>query len=171
LRNWLSVRGSFNHQWLANNYLNQLGYWVSAMNAEGDDPTFVEDFVNDTLNQWNHRSIEAQWVVDNMVDALSPIRLFDAEPLSRIPQEIREPVAKACHLLWLQRTEVPRERAINAKNQVDLKYARLVACLSKRSRPLTQKSAKKCFPLAVEFEAACEELKKAFEELPKIEYW
>lgn len=168
---WQFRRGGFNHQWLANNYLNQLRYWVSEMECGGDDPLFESGFLNDTLKQWCHRSNEAQWIVENAAEALSPSRLFGEVPLNRIPADIREPVAEACHLLWLGRTSAPRQRAELAKINVDSAFEKLMSCLKGCRVPLTQKSTKNCLPLALEFEAACKELNKALEELPKIEYW
>ncbi len=170
---WGIRRGSFNHQWLTNNYLNQLRYWVSEMEAGGDeaDVEFEEKFVNKTLRQWEHRSVEAAWIVANAVENLSPKHLFEQLPLCRIPAKVREPVAEACHLLWLQRTEEVRLRTKMAKRNVDLTYRRLMTCLSHCSVPLTAASASRCTPMAVKFEAACNELKEALEILPKCEHW
>jgi len=168
---WATLRQSLNHQWLANNYLNQLRYWVSEMEADGEDPLFDADFINDTLTQWCHRTTDAQWIVDHASDAISPARLFEKDPFIRIPQEIREPVAEACHLLWLERTKETLQRAKDAKKAVDINYDSLRECLDSCPVPRTQKSTKRCLPLALRFEAACKELNKALEDLPKIEYW
>lgn len=171
--NWKCRRGAFNHQWLTNNYLNHLRYWVSEMESGSDhvDVEFEEKFVTKILKQWEHRGEEAAWIVDNAVEYLSPKRLFEQLPLCRIPAEIREPVSEACHYLWLQRTVEIRTRSERAKRRVDLTYRRLMKCLSQCSVPLTAASANRCTPLAVKFEAACNELKSALEELPKCAYW
>ncbi|AMV35342.1 hypothetical protein VN12_24665 [Pirellula sp. SH-Sr6A] len=170
---WRECRSSFCHQWLTNNYLNQLRYWVSEMEATDDDGDvdFEEKFVNKTLKQWEHRSIEAAWIVDNAVENISPKHLFEQMPLCQIPAEVREPVADACHQLWLQRTAKVRLRAEKAKRQVDLTYRRLIKCLSHCSVPLTAASTRRCTPLAIKFEAACNELKEALEILPKCAHW
>lgn len=168
---WHVRRSEFNHQWLANNYLNQLRYWVAEMEDGDGDFAFEEKFVNKTLKQWEFRSVEAAWIIDNAVAKISPKQLFERMPLCRIPAEVREPVAEACHQLWLQRTSIVRLRAGKAKRQVDLTYRRLIKCLSHCSVPLTAASARRCTPLAIKFEAACNELKEALEILPKCAHW
>lgn len=170
---WLVKRRAFNHSWLSNNYLNQLRYWVSEMEATEDegDVAFGEKFVNKTLKQWEHRSVEAEWLVNNFVKNLSPKNLFEQMPLCRIPHEVREPIAEACHCLWLQRTAEVRQRTERAKRQVDLTYRRLIECLLHCPTPLTVISARRCTPLALRFEAACNELKEALEILPKCSLW
>lgn len=170
---WSIHRGEFNHQWLANNYLNQLRYWVSEMTSgvNGGDIEFEEKFVKKTLRQWEHRSEQAAAIIENAVEHLSPRRLFDQFPLCQIPADVREPMSEACHQLWLQRTVEIRQRAEKAKRQVDQNYNRLITCLSQCSVPLTTVSSQNCTPLAIKFEAACKELKAVLEILPKCAYW
>lgn len=167
-KNWHAFRGGFNHRWLANNYLNHLRYWVSEMEAGGEDGDveFGTRFVNNILKQWEHRSKEAAWIIEHAQTALSPKTLFEQFPLCRIPEDIREPVSEACHHLWLQRTEKLRKRAFDAKEVVDRAYCDLMKCLTNCAVPLTARSASHCTPLAVAFESACKELNAAFEALP-----
>lgn len=167
---WHSRRGDFNHQWLSNQYLTQLRYWVEMISKDsrGLDQEFEEEFLSTTLMQWERKSAVAHELADELECELSPRKLFAQAPLNRIPEDIALEMAAICHQLWLARTEKARRQLAEAIDRADRTYRGLKQCLSKRPVPLAPDASRLCTPLAQQFLQACQNLKSVFENLPKL---
>lgn len=170
---WFGRRGDFNHQWLSNNYLLQLRVWIADLESgdEQTDSRFEGKFIKHILPQWEERATEARKIVDEAESSLSPAKLFCRPPLHRLPTNIREPLAGACHQLWMVRTQDFRDRASRAVKEVDVAYKQLSHALAWCPIPLTPESTQHCLPLAKQFEQTCKELKAVMEVLPRIAKW
>ncbi len=167
---WQSRRGEFNHQWLSNQYLTQLKFWVSNLTADVQDrvPDFEVEFVSCVLPQWERKSAEAHRVIDEVQMELSPRKLFKMPPLCRAPHTLITEISELCHDMWMTRTLRERINAKSAVNCVDNCYERLKRIIDGIKLPLSAESIKLCAPFAVDFLKSCESLKSTLESLPSL---
>ena len=81
---WIRRRNRFNHDWLRNVYLLHLGHYLNILDDLIEDREFESHFTGKLLSEWLARRQEALDLVADFVRDMSPSRLFNETPLSKL---------------------------------------------------------------------------------------
>lgn len=95
---WLMRRGRVNHDCLQNDIIMAL----NAFFQEIEDNGFESDItgIRSALDSWGKLRGEAERLVSNFQQHMSPRNLFDSSPLDQCSDETKEWLGDVVHLLW-----------------------------------------------------------------------
>jgi hypothetical protein len=128
LDEWQRRRSEFNHDWFKPKYLIALQSFLERLQAEDlGSITRLREFVEMDFPVWGKCSTDAWWLIQHFEQEMSPVGLFNTEPLSRCGGETKEWLAPLIHALWLERRAVRQSlaRAEILLNRVDEGFAML----------------------------------------------
>jgi len=165
---WQRRRTAFNHDWLKNVYVPALEKWLNLLDDEIEDKVFEQAFVAGVLPAWGRHQEEAQALVGDFENALSPRRLFDLPPLARCGAGTKSWLGDVMHGLWHHRSHVRDllRAAEEASDKVESSYRYLQQELEGSA---TTKSAEALRPLKPQFESlvdGCSDLAQAISKFP-----
>jgi hypothetical protein len=100
---WQMTRSAFNHDWLKNRYLNNLGGFIALLESENPDMDHLEEFLALDFIQWEEKSQKVEWLIRSFETEMSPATLFNYEPLKRMEKHCHAWLKKWVHALWLSR--------------------------------------------------------------------
>lgn len=103
---WQKRRSSFNHNWLQNKYIPALGKWQNLLSGKVKDSQTGADFSSVILSEWESHCNEARKLVDDYTAEMSPVQLFDCEPLIRCGERLKCWLRPVIHELWKVRHSV-----------------------------------------------------------------
>jgi hypothetical protein len=167
-REWQRRRAEFNHDWLKNQYLQDLGRWNRLLADEIDDPRFERRFVAEVLPTWEKQERVVTALVREFEGEMSPRVLFERSPLSDCNSSTQNWLPDLMHSLWLARYPV-RAWLSNARRILeDACIAYSTLCSNLATYP-DRRSVEKLRPLRPDFErfrSACHDLASAIEKFP-----
>ena len=98
---WQHQRSRFNHDWLKNSFIIQLGALWNLARAKRDiDVEFVEACL-DTLREWREHRLESRKLIEAFRVEESPQALFSIPPLSNCDEETQSWLPDFIHQHWL----------------------------------------------------------------------
>ncbi len=103
---WQQRRSRYNHDWLKNRYLNNLDGFITMLEDSTPDKKHVLDFLKEDWRQWEDKKAEAQWLMDNFEEEMSPCIYFNQAPLNSVPEDTKKWFKPFVHSLWLFRYRV-----------------------------------------------------------------
>jgi hypothetical protein len=121
---WVQRRNRFQHDWLKNRYLLQLGHYLNFLDDLIEDPDLEAQFFNEMLPEWLVHRSEVLQLISDFEFCMSPLRLFDEFPLTLLAAEARLWLSETVHSLWRARHPVSEwvRTGLDAVKAVDRAY-------------------------------------------------
>jgi len=172
---WERKRSELNHNWLSNNYLDQL----KALNAymqevkRQDDLRYrheIRRLVMEVFPQWEHKREEIIQMVEEIEKDLTPTRLFDKNPLKKVSSRNKTWLEPLIHQLWMLRKDVrsQTEFVIGLCNAIDKEYNELKDEYH-RINIITDRITENCYNKLVDYISLCSKLATKFSDLVALE--
>lgn len=126
-QSWQKRRSEFNHDWLKNRYIPALAKCQNLLDGRIEDEEFEGSFLTRVFPLWERHRGEALAVIALYEQMMSPARLLDEPPLSRLRDGDKRWLGPLLHSSWLSRTRADELAAGAAEvvRQVDASYLRL----------------------------------------------
>jgi hypothetical protein len=172
ISSWQNRRSAFNHDWLKNKYLNRLDGFIRRLKIPDSDPVRLSRFLNDDFPEWKRRQNEIQNLFGTFEGEMSPMSLFEKEPLNRCDVETMSWLGQLIHALWLARYPIKEwvHTAWNAFCDVNDQYNNIAEVLKSKKLNWESKdyrtALKLMIPYFLQFKKACEELSRAIAMFP-----
>ena len=103
---WQRRRSEFNHDWLKNRYLNNLGGFIANLEMKKPDETRLKIFLEEDWRQWKTKEEEARWLMDSFEKKMSPLVLFETGILKGMDPEKQKWIKPLTHDCWLNRHDI-----------------------------------------------------------------
>ena len=124
LEPWQVRRSEFNHDWLANRYLNSFRAFMRRLREPGVSIERLCEFLDEDMPQWlEYRAVAAD-LVQTFESEMSPIVLMNRSPLDGLDAGSKAWLGPLVHAIWLVRTPVRLwvAEALQAIEHVDIAY-------------------------------------------------
>lgn len=118
---WQRRRNRFNHDWLKNSFIIQLGALFNlATDKRAADSELCESF-QDALREWAKHRLESRDLIEAFRSEESPRTLFAIPPLSNCDEDTKLWLPDYIHQHWLTTHPVERwiQDALSAWNRAD----------------------------------------------------
>ena len=103
---WQYRRSQFNHDWLKNEFLNNLDGFLVMLQYENPSVDHLKDFLEKDFLSWPQHFEEGKGIIDSFEKEMTPAHLLDESPLNSMAPETREWFGDLVHSLWLCRCSV-----------------------------------------------------------------
>ena len=168
--NWQSQRNRFNHDWLKNKFLLELGKLINIIDERIEDNDFAYSFIVVSLHAWERESSDLFVLIGEFQTKMTPKVLFEQLPLSRLPSQ-QTWLPLVVDAMWRNRTGTDElvETAQHKTVVANAAYAKLKSLLDDelaKSDQLSAAQLRKYRDEVVLFRSACRELSKAIERFP-----
>jgi hypothetical protein len=128
---WQHQRSRFNHDWLKNTFIIQLGALKNMASAMLEDESQLIEACQSALWEWDEHRLEARELIEAFYYQESPKELFHILPLSNCDDETKSWLPDYIHQHWL--TTHPVETwiydALNTWKEADQQARKLQATL------------------------------------------
>jgi hypothetical protein len=133
-QSWQKRRSEFNHDWLKNQYIPALAKCQNLLDGRVEDEEFESSFLTRIFPLWERHRGEALAIITLYEQMMSPARLLDEPPLSRLREGDKRWLGPVLHACWLSRTRADELAAVAVEvvRQVDASYLRLRQSLGDR---------------------------------------
>lgn len=123
-QSWQKRRSGFNHDWLKNQYIPALAKCQNLLDGRIEDQQFEVSFLSGIFPLWERHRGEALEIIALYEQMMSPARLLDEPPLSRVRDVDKRWLGPVLHSLWLSRTRADELAAGAAEvvRRVDASY-------------------------------------------------
>jgi hypothetical protein len=168
VNSWQKRRCEFNHDWLKNQLIQDLGKAINIADGRVVDPPFLPKLWTKLRSEWTAQCEEAESLVRSFEYEMSPGRLFERVPLERIPGEGIDWLPSLTHGLWVARQPV-RQWVGEARAELDAARHACSALLSKMDKigaVHTREDLRAIRPFLVDFRARCQSLGGAISDFP-----
>jgi hypothetical protein len=165
---WAQRRNRFQHDWLKNRFILQLGQYLNVLDDLVEDPDFEQRFLTHVVPDWSSHRTEVIDLARDFENEMSPRTLFREPPLNTLPAATSQWLAETVHMLWRARLPVDRlvRDCLAAVEQVDRAHAGLwdAGKVAREKTPGSRPSRQ----AVVELLAACRELARTLGSFPLI---
>jgi len=163
---WQQRRSQFNHDWLKNEFLNNLDGFIVMLQYEKPCDEHLATFIENDFLSWQQHFEEGKTVIDSFETEMTPATLLNKRPLSSADPSTREWMGWLVHNLWLCRYEVKE----NISDLSDLyeKAGNLYKTIKTRldETGKSPEELKKLLPEFRDFRQICFEFSKKLSTLP-----
>jgi hypothetical protein len=163
--NWQIAREHFNHDWLKNQYLPALESFRNILKGQVQREHSDRDFWEIDLPQWEEHRAEADNLIREFEECMSPRVLLDDPPLCGLDKENKEWVGDVVHALWSARLSLSdlKESTTYCLATADEAYIKLKADIDANLDAGINNMQIQLFD---DFRNACHALARAFERFP-----
>ena len=103
---WQKRRSSFNHDWLKNEYIRDLGTWMNLLDGRIESADMERSFTASLLPVWESHRGEALALPKDFETEMSPKVLFKELPLLNCDEDTKQWLGNLVHHLWFVRYSV-----------------------------------------------------------------
>ncbi len=163
---WHQRRSKFNHDWLKNRYLNNLGGIIAMLENGKSNTAHLNRFLKKDWPQWGSHTKEAKWLINSLEREMSPSVLFEREPLKRLRDDTKSWLRELLHQLWLTRYSI-KEKTSTA-GTLFLKVDKLYKNINHQLKEIDKlpENLKKMLPDFNAFREACLAFSKSISSFP-----
>jgi hypothetical protein len=162
---WQMARGRFNHDWLKNRYLPTLESFRNILHGRVQRANTDQEFWEVDLPEWAVRGPEAETLIREFEESMSPRILFDEDPLCGLDEDTKNWMGHLVNLLWSARLSVTEviENATKCLDNANEAYGKLISEKKASIGPVVNSMLVQRFET---FRSACHALAAALERFP-----
>lgn len=170
---WQRRRSEFNHDWLKNRYMQNVGKFINLLDGRVVDHGWIATFLNELLPEWEPQREVARQLILDYKNEISPRRLFARLPLSRCDLATKLWLEALAESLWIHRCSVEQwiNLALSAVQRADEAYGELRNKTCMPEKGLTLEQLRPCRLRVCEFRERCQELADAISGYPREALW
>lgn len=157
-------RSEFNHAWLKNRFLVALGKAQNVLVGVVEDDSIYDD-IEALVVEWKERKIDAEKILRDYRNQVSPKNLFDQFPLVNLEPELREWLGTIAELRWEQteQSHIKLTEAIKVLSAFEVSLERFSVIIPDIRSGAVLKSAAE--PKLIELRTSAKNLADAFSRL------
>ena len=163
---WQCQRSQFNHDWLKNEFLNNLDGFLAMLKYEKPSRDHLAAFLEYDFISWPQHMAEGKRLIDSFAKEMTPMTLLKEKPLKDLNPKTRVWLGELIHALWLCRYNITEmlsnlskefEKAVHSYNAIKNR-------LEKTGMSLDE--LKKLLPEFRTFRETCVDFSKRLSTLP-----
>ena len=129
---WERRRSRFNHDWLKNRFLVEVGSFENSLSGKGYSVKKALNTLRDVMEQWLEQRKRLGGIIRDFENSMSPATLMDLPPLKNMDDATRRWLKPLIHQLWWKGrgNEIRKDAAEEALMRANKKYELLLVELS-----------------------------------------
>lgn len=166
MNDWVQARATFTHDRMKNGFVPKLGALINMCCGQVAMPNPRAELWS-VVFEWREARDSAQALIDSYEWEMSPSRVLNTAPLSRLRAEDKAVLSALVQCVWLKRRAIQAKMAdaTSCMSTMDDAVARLE--IMAQSEPLDDRRLSACAVLLQEVRRASQQLTEALRGLPQ----